>query len=159
MEQAVTYTFPGTDESLRLIIGTANTLEYGRYEALRWEAAQWFGQETGVDPLALTDDAPAPDVARAQKVLEVGLHRAYMLAVLRGVLWQQEAEGPWLAGELPESWQTVPGFAEQVPAPLYLAWREAARACNPGLWWVDLSEAGKAAGGVSVTTLTTASRL
>jgi hypothetical protein len=159
VEQSISYTYPGTVESIRVTVGTVNVIAYGRYEQMRWEAAEWFAAETGEQPGALAEDAVTPELAEPLRYLDVALHRAYMLAAVLRVEWQTEAEGVWVADKLPAIWDGIPGFATQVPAPLYLAWRAAARACNPGVWWVDSTDAGKADGGVSVTTSMTSSRL
>jgi len=154
MEQQVVYTWPGTEppEKLRLTLVTCNVIEYATYNRLRREVATWWTVRTGQAVQAMDLEASTDE---DQALLDVALHRAYMLAALRTV--EVSAEVAWRVTALPGDWLPIEGFAYHVPAELYEAWANAARACNPGLFWVDQTPEGKAPAVSNVTTLTMSS--
>lgn len=153
MRQAITYADPGGATCYRLTVGTVNVLAYGKYETERRAAADWW-QETTDRSLDDLPDNPDPELAQAIQVLNIAMHRAYMLAALETVEYSADGAA-WTPAALPDVWLTINGFATLLPADLYLAWQRAARTCNPAVFWTDASTAGKGGGVVNVTTLTT----
>jgi hypothetical protein len=149
MEKQVVYTFPGTErtdpetgkgipgsaDTVTLTIGTASALDYARYEALRWETSKWFRDKAGFNswetPAELT-----PEQEAAVRVMDVGVHRAYMLPCVKRIEWSGEPVMD-LVG------LSIEAFANDLPAGLYNKWKRAALECNPQIFWPDASSEGK----------------
>jgi hypothetical protein len=130
-------------ERIRITVGSASAIEYARYNRMRREAADWFKAQTGVTPDVADDESVPDDV---WLVMDIAIHRAYMLAVLRKyevLRGPYAGDNAWEEIPLPEDWRSVEGMAQNVPAALFNAWLSAARECNPGLFWADTSESGK----------------
>ena len=145
-------------EHIRITVGTCNVLEHARYGEYQREVWDWFKEKTGVSIDEVTDGQEFNIDEMTWKIMDVGMHRAYMLASLRRVEVMRASYGDededWKEAELPEEWQTIEGFAQNVPAALFERWADAARRCNPGLFWVDMSDEGKGSGDASVTVST-----
>jgi hypothetical protein len=77
------------------------------------------------------------------------IDRAHCLSALTEVAEAAEGSDDFVVVELPEEWQTVEGFLEDVPAVVFAAWAEASREVNPGLW-VAFTDAEKNAVAVIV---------
>ena len=136
MEKQVVYTFPGTTDTVTLTIGTASALDYARYEALRWEGNRWFNDLTGFNSWE-TPEERTPEQQQAVDVMDIAIHRCYMLPCLKRVEWSGEPVMD-LAN------MSLEAFAVEVPAGLYARWKAAVLTVNPKTFWPDASEAGNA---------------
>ena len=176
MELIVEYRYPQANgnepEGLRLTVGTTNMIEHARFQRLSRECWQWWQDRRKERSLPELPEPDDPDWI----VTTAGLRRAYMLAALRKVeVLRAGAEGAlaggqaggeaqggeskggesadvdWVIGELPPAWSDMVEMISTCPADLFEKWAAAVEACNPGQYWQDLSDRGKARAGATVS--------
>jgi hypothetical protein len=136
MEKQVVYTFPGSADTVTLTIGTASALDYAKYETEHWKSNNWFKGRNGVNTWEMPEEKDrTPEQQADMDMMDVLIHRGYMLAVVKAISWSGE---PVLdLDHLP-----LEAFANELPAGLYGRWKRAAQEVNPGVFWFDQSEAG-----------------
>jgi hypothetical protein len=157
MQRIIEYTLPqaGPDAGetltvLRLTIGPMSALQLARYRAELRRVDAWLREEQEID---LDDDALSDD---ALQVVLLARQYAYMVHTAHQVetatCAPDEEPEAWTPGQLPDAWQGVEAFLAHVPADLFLAWNEAAEACNRGLLWGRDNEKKRRPGSVTVIT-------
>lgn len=136
---------------LRIHIKTCTVLDLARYRRNLREVNEWVVENLGKPIAELTDaELDAAEEDGTLPMFRVGQDRAEMLAALGGVE-RREGDGEWLSAQLPDAWQDIEGFAQQMPAGVYLAWRAAMWACNPGLFGTSNDDDEKKSGHISVS--------
>jgi hypothetical protein len=148
----ITYTI--TDEPLtqvRLHIKTCSVLDSARYYRLLRDANTWVQERLGHGLGEMTDEEQQTmEENGTLPIFRIAQNRAEMLAALDRVE-SLNGDGEWHPGALPAEWDDLEGFAEKVPWMLHLAWREAVKRANPGLFAASDAEDEKKSGYVSVT--------
>lgn len=148
----VTYTQSADPlRQLRIHVRTCSVMDMARYRRHLREVNMWAEERLGKPLAQLTDEElDAFEDDGTLPMFRIGQDRAEMLSALDGVE-VRDGDGDWQAGEMPEAWQGIEGFAQALPATLYVAWREAVWQCNPGLFGALPGDAEKKSGNVSVT--------
>lgn len=124
---------------LRITVGELSVMANARFRQLLREGADWteanygFRTQTDLEPENITIEI---DLAEALYA------RAAMISAVRSVECGTAAEGKerpetWEPSELPEAWQSIDGFLNELPGALYKAWQNVANEVNPGLFWLD----------------------
>lgn len=148
MDKHVTYVIPETGEWLRLTLGACSAVDLARFRKSLREGKDWTWETLQYDFESPPDEMPGEDVLVAA---DAAWNRSYMLAackrVERATLNEGETEPTnWRESELPDAWQTVAGFVNEMPVLLYDTWRALALAWNPGVFFLNGSDAEKKRG-------------
>lgn len=143
-ERIIEYILPTENEAaapqtLRLVISEMNTLQHARWLRYQREVHQWAVDTLGISEELDSEKELSLEVADRQ---ERGYRRAAMLGALRRIeigTCTADADEPttWTEATLPQEWQTIDGFIDDMPFRLFDLWMLLAVECNPGAFFAE----------------------